>query len=386
MKRMKVGGCLAAAALSVLMAGCGEKEKVPTEAERFGYTGLDLTDQNDRQFVVTSAGVTNWVPQRVLSVLEKYELSEGEKALLETAGVLMPGAEYASLPADFSKDGDEPWFTWWVKPTTSFGFVGRAGILSHYDEVRGVWETSESYFSSYWGSREEAEKALAAVRARLSEPAYGVKKFHEVSDGWIAENLRLFVMGVVGLRGDGTWSCMLDIRDKCNTGCGAWEPVAAQQQMRDEYEYAKALSQWREEMKAVAARNHELVVSAARARGLELMPEVLEAPSMAGSGQMFGGRGPDDLAALWNDRLSVVVKCLGVAPKNGQEPQEQAMPEGVARGQVLASDLYEVILEVFVPAQKAAEEDTDEPGLWRMSVVEQIQPGIEVPARPQAKK
>ena len=53
-----------AAAMAALFAGCFKNE-----AERFGYKGTDLAD-DDKMFFSTGPGVTNWVPARVLSVCE----------------------------------------------------------------------------------------------------------------------------------------------------------------------------------------------------------------------------------------------------------------------------------------------------------------------------
>ena len=65
-----------AAAMVALLVGCGENE-----AKRFGYKGVDLSD-DDKMFFTTGLAVTNWVPARVLSVCEEYPISQDEAALI----------------------------------------------------------------------------------------------------------------------------------------------------------------------------------------------------------------------------------------------------------------------------------------------------------------
>ena len=70
--------------MAALFAGCFKNE-----AERFGYKGTDLAD-DDKMFFTTGLGVTNWVPARVLSVCEEYPMSPDETALIAAAGVIAP--------------------------------------------------------------------------------------------------------------------------------------------------------------------------------------------------------------------------------------------------------------------------------------------------------
>ena len=64
--------------VAVAMAGCNMKE--PTEAEKFGYKGQDIENSESKNFIVISPAVTNWVPERVLSVVEKYDYSADSKS------------------------------------------------------------------------------------------------------------------------------------------------------------------------------------------------------------------------------------------------------------------------------------------------------------------
>ncbi|MBQ5530622.1 MAG: hypothetical protein IIT98_01270, partial [Kiritimatiellae bacterium] len=79
----------AAAAAAFALAGCGEREYVDPEALAFGYKGLDLKSTNT-MYLAVSAAETNWVPERVLSVFEKYDWAPEEKALLTAAGAPVP--------------------------------------------------------------------------------------------------------------------------------------------------------------------------------------------------------------------------------------------------------------------------------------------------------
>ena len=64
------------AAAAAILAGCRK-----SEAERFGYKGADLHD-DDKMFFTTGPTVTNWLPARVLSVCEEYPMSAEEDALI----------------------------------------------------------------------------------------------------------------------------------------------------------------------------------------------------------------------------------------------------------------------------------------------------------------
>lgn len=397
------GGVLAlAAATAATMWMCG----CTSEAERFGYTGEDLVDQASSLYLVTPNAVTNWVPERVLSVVERYDLTADEESVVKAAGVPMPGATLKAMPEGYAKEQDEPWFAWWTHQTKAFGFSGVAGVLTHYDEDAAAYETGLCYFSSYWKTREEAEAALASLRAQL-EAGYRVKKFHAIESGWIAEYVRLLVMGVVGQKADGSWSCMLNLRDKCNPGCGVWEPVEDQQERRDQYEYAKAMKVWKEKMIASQTANSQLIAEEVKKRGLLGLPETAERVENGNGSYMHVMRGeipvteePADANVLfdsqWAAKLTELEKHLGVKPQGGA--QDENVPEqGRFRVQILAGDLYEARLDMarlVLPAPEAdAEQPSEEapakvvpPVLWRVLVLERIQPGVEVPERPVLKK
>ena len=210
-----------AAAMVALFAGCGENE-----AKKFGYKGVDLSD-NGKMFFTAGLAVTNWVPTRVLSVSEEYPMSPDETAVIAASGVITPSDSFEKVPDGYAKASEEPWFVTWTKESENFGRKGVNGFISHWDEDKNVWETSETYFSSYYSDEASALAALAETRKAFAEK-YSPKRFHDFDKCWIAEYLRLRVMCLVGQKPDGTWSCMLDINDKCRPGCGQWEPVELQ--------------------------------------------------------------------------------------------------------------------------------------------------------------
>ena len=238
-----------AAAMAALFAGCFKNE-----AERFGYKGTDLAD-DDKMFFSTGPGVTNWVPARVLSVCEEYPMSPDETALIAAAGVIAPGEPLEKAPEGYEKSTEEPWFVMWTKKSSNFGREGVNGFISHWNEDKNVWETSETYFSSYYSDEAGALKALDETRKAIADK-FSPKKFHDFDKCWVAEYVRLRVMCIVGQKPDGTWSCMLDINDKCRTGCGQWEPVEAQAERLADYKYRKAMVAWRAEKAEVVKKNH----------------------------------------------------------------------------------------------------------------------------------
>jgi len=396
---IRIARTAVAAAAVAAVAGCSRK--APTEAELFGYKGEDLVDQTNMTYLVLSPTVTNWVPERVLSVCEKYEFSPDELSLVKAAGVLMPGESYPAFPEGYERETDEPWFAFWGKSVESFGLKGRTGTLSHFDEDRKAWETSESYFSSYWDTKDEALAALAKIETALSQ-GYNVKKFHKFEDCWVAEYVRLCVMGVVGQKPDGKWSCMLDIRDKCRPGCGVWEPVAEQQERRDRYEYAKAMRAWNAAVAEILAKNREEVAKLAAEKGLAGLEGAGE-PTRSEDGRLVqvasgvtdplnaGFVAEDEALSLWKEKAAVVEKALGVRFES--EPvRQETEGRGVWFGAEGRGELYEARLDVAVPEEPPAEEipeGEERPemrGQWRIVGIELLRPGNELPPRPVFKR
>lgn len=388
------------AAAAALLAGCGV-----SEAEKFGYKGSDL-DGNDKMFFSTGPAVTNWVPARVLSVYEEYEMSPEETALVKAAGVIEPSASLKSVPDGYKKLYEEPWFVTWQKDSECFGVKGVNGFISHFNEDKKVWETSETYFSSYYDDEASALAALADMRRRIAE-GFSPKRFHDFDKCWIAEYLRLRVMCLVGQKADGKWSCMLDINDKCNPGCGRWEPVPAQEERLADYNYRKAFKAWKENRAKVLAANHEAVEKARAEKGITLFgPEVV--PFDAGDGrkvyQRVGSLPAEDVKdrdAFWQKKLAALEEASGVTFE-GEVVREQAPSGHEVLGIAASSDLYDVRLDMAFPPPVVKEKPEDSAAAgaseggqmeppsqvieWRELCIEKILPGFTVPARPQPPK
>ncbi len=391
-------GVAVAAALAAAATGC-----VKSEAERFGYKGDDLLGETNLTYLVLSPTVTNWVPERVLSIVEDYAFTPDELRVVEAAGVLMPGADYPALPEGYECTTKEPWFAQWTKPVKSFGLAGVAGVQTHYDEDRKVWETSESYFSSYWKTKEEALAALSVLEAELAK-GFNVKKFHKFPDCWVAEYVRLCVMGVVGQKADGTWSCMLDIRDKGRAGCGVWEPVAEQQERLNRHVYMKEMKAWRKAVAEIMAKNAEAVAKLAAEKGVPGFADATESAEGENGRtvRMLGGACEPPakdvaletaIAALWTNKVQLVVKSLGAA-FDGEPAKESVGENEQWWSATWTSDLYEVRLDVSMAALPATEEPPAEGaeavpprgGNWRILYRDAILPGTVLPPRPQLKK
>ena len=376
------------AAVAALVAGCAKNE-----AERFGYKGADIAD-DDNMFFTTGPTVTNWVPARVLSVCEEYPMSPEEEAIIEAAGVIAPGMPLEKVPEGYVKDSDEPWFAMWKKESENFGRKGINGFISHWNEDKNVWETSETYFSSYYPDEAGALAALAETRKIISEK-FSPKRFHDFDKCWIAEYLRLRVMCLVGQKPDGTWSCMLDINDKCRPGCGQWEPVEAQAERLAEYKYRKAMVAWKAEKAKVLEANHAAVEKIRTEKGLALLDGAREFESEDGR-KAYIRVGTCDAAVVtnkvefWKEKSAALAVATGVVFEG--EPVSEEIPSGyVVMGAVASSEIYDVRLDIaFPPAvvategESAEEEPAQKPPVeWRELCFEKLQPGLAIPPRPQ---
>ena len=382
------------AAAAALFAGCERNE-----AKRFGYKGAD-TDENDKMFFSTGVGVTNWVPARILTVAEEYEMSAGETALIAAAGVIVPSEPLAEIPEGYAKSADEPWFTTWTKKGMQFGKEGVIGFISHYNDDRKVWETGETYFSSYSADEATARASLAELQKTIAAK-FNPKKIHLFDDCFIAEYLRLRVMGVVGRKGDGTWSCMLDIQDKAKFGCGQYEPVPQQEERLAEYKFRKAYSAWKIESTKIMAANHEAVEKARKEKGLELFGAEVPGFDAEDGRHVYvrGGQFPvagtneTDRLAVWNEKREILEKATGVTFAG--EIAKQTYPNGFeVWGLATSNALYDVRLDMAFPpafeeqpkAEGAAEgeEQAKPQGEWRDLCIEKIQEGFAIPPRPVA--
>ncbi len=385
------------ALIPVIFSGC-----MKSEAERFGYKGEDLLNQTNLVYLVLSSTVTNWVPERVLSIAEEYDFTSDELNVLKAADLLMPGEEYATLPEAYTCTMKEPWFEQWTKPSKSFGFEGVSGIQVHHNQDRRVFETSESYFSSYWKTKEEALAALATIEAELAKN-FNVKKFHKISDGWVAEYVRLCVMGVVGQKADGSWSCMLDVRDKGRVGCGPYEPVADQQERLNRYLYMKEMKVWQAEVAAILAKNADAVAKLAAEKGVVGFVDAANLTEYNNGGRKIrvlesvdslpeGVAADAAIAGLWTNKVQSIVKALGV--EFDGEPNKECAGENAWEQWWSAewkNDLYDVRLDVSIQMaetdpEKAADVKSEPIGRVRIAYTEAIQPGTVFPPRPQMKQ
>ena len=383
-------------AAAAILSGCRK-----SEAERFGYKGADLHG-DDKMFFTTGPSVTNWVPARVLSVCEEYPMSAEEDALIAAAGVVRPGEPMENIPEGYDKFADEPWFVTWKRDTESFGKKGVDGFISHYNEDRNVWETSETYFSTYYQDEAAALAALAELRKTVGGK-FAPKKFYDFDKCWVAEYLRLRVMCVVGQKPDGTWSCMLDIQDKNRSGCGQWEPVEAQAERLADYKYRKDYAAWKTAKTKALADNHAAVEKARAEKGIELFGEGV-APFETDDGRFayrrFGACAPDevkDREEFWKAKLEALAKATGTVFEG--EVEKQDAPSGYSIWAITASsDIYDVRLDMaFPPAEekkdgeaeggKSAEDSAEEapkPQVeWRELCFEKTLPGFAIPPRPQ---
>ena len=383
-----------AVAAAALLCGCGENE-----AKRFGYKGADLAD-GDMMFFTTGPAVTNWVPARVLSVCEEYPVSDDEKAIVAAAGVVWPGEPLEKIPDGYEKSVDEPWFTTWTrKDAEGFGRKGVAGFIAHYDEDKKVWETGETYFSTYFQDEAAALAALADTRKAVEE-RFSPKKMYDFDHCWVAEYLRLRVMCLVGQKGDGTWSCMFDVSDKNLVGCGQWEPLDAQEERLAAFKYRKAVAAWKEAKEKAIALNHELVEKARAEKGFELLGEDAhrfdtdDGRAAYARGGMYG---PDEKTPgreLWDARAKALAAATGVSFP--ADPEVQTIPSGyIVWAAAASNELYEVRLDMaFPPPAPAERADGEEPPPpeaaprieWRELCFERMQPGVVVPPRPQPPK
>ena len=399
--------------VAVAMAGCNMKE--PTEAEKFGYKGQDIENSESKNFIVISPAVTNWVPERVLSVVEKYDYSEAEKKLIKDFGVLVPSVSYKTFPDGYQRDSSEPWFVYWVKkPAEGFGISGVAGVLSHFDEDLGEWQTSGTYFSSYWKSEQDARAALDSIKEKIAA-GYSVKKFHPIANGWVAEYLRLCVMGVVGQKADGTWACMLDFRDKCNYGCGPWESLSDQQERLNRYVFQKEMKAWRKALSDILEKNHEAVQAKMAERGKSGFADVSRSSQREDYRyeytkivEMENLPQTNDLAvvmaSVWSSKLDEVSKVLGGAFEG--EAVEDFNSDFCVKTAQWSTDLYDIRLDVVVgktvsgslTAEDAAaqapvegealekEPKFDVVGRWRVVFCEKLITGEKIPAKPVLKQ
>lgn len=395
---------LAAAVSSVCVIGCKDDaaERIAAEASAFGYKGKDVDNYTSMSYIVTAPAVTNYVPERVLIVFEDYEYSASELKLLEDVKVVVPSTELTVLPEGYAKDSVEPWFVYWTRRTSSLGYSGVAGVLSHYNEVTAKWETGESYFSTYWKTEDDAKKALADFRQKLAQE-YGVSKFHDIAGGWVAEHVRLCLTGVVGQKADGQWSCMLNFRDKCKIGCGAWESVEEQQSRLNRYIYAKEVAAWRKKVNEVLQSNHALIMKKMKEASLGICKMQLPTPGLGQEMRFeysiyndFSVPSTNYTVAASNLWASFTAQLKGFCGAQVVGEIENDMIGGeIMFGASAVSPYHDLKLSVAARLMPITAKDektgadivsTNTVGRWSVRLREKLQDGITLPPQPVLKK
>ena len=393
MKNCAVGAILAAVAL----AGC------KPEAERFGYKGVDL-DEGEMEFFTTGGGCTNYVPSRVINVYEKYEFTADELRLIESSGVSFPSETFVALPEGYRAAETGPWFTTYEKDGELFGAKGKFIFIAHRNDD-GKFLTAESSFSTYWPDKAAALAALVALKDKIAV-GFAPKKIYDFEDCFVAEYVRLRVLGIVGQKADGVWTCMLCIQDKCRTGCGSWEPYEEQQSRLNRENYRKAMAKWREQVTGVLSANHEAVEKLRLAAGIRGFGADAESRwrvsqdcrayqiSICGERTVPPEADTDAdafFAALWRDLSAEIKLATGIdfpdAPGKSDEENGWLIGEAFA-----ASDIYEARAALFVPKTVSNGESgsTVESGSteerpvaqWQILCGEKLQKGFVLPERP----
>ena len=199
------------------------------EALKFGYQGPDLSSDGDVFFSVGNE--TNYLPRRVMINYNKtYDLTEDEKAVTEVLGILEPNAGASVIPEGYRLRDSEPMFVTYVKEAKALGFEGTAGVVAKYDEEIKRYFFCESFFSVYCDSKEEALKKLQQLSVAFAAECKPLKMYN-FNDSWAAEYRRYCVLCVIGMREDGSWSVMINVRDKSASYADMWIPVEEQLEM-----------------------------------------------------------------------------------------------------------------------------------------------------------
>jgi hypothetical protein len=411
-KMVKLSTVVLASAL--VFSGCRK-----TEAELLGYKGRDIKNdaRGETTFFTMSPTVTNTLPLRVLSVQEKYELSEGEKALIKDAGIVMPSAPLKAIPAGYAKKFDEPWFVTWAKPAKAFGVDGFCGFVSHYDEESKEWQTGEAYFTSHWPTKEKALELLASLEKSFIEK-YAAKKIHKFVDCYAVEYLRLRVICVVGMLPNSKWACMISIQDKNNYGCGQVETVEIQKEMLARYKYDKSMKAWTKRVDEISRLNQEKIIAACAKKGIDRSfgdakwtksGEVLHMLCANGSSPIScTGTDAECAAAFdaeWKKLIERASKSFGIDVNSACN--EEKFSSGIVRQIVATNELFDVRIEMYCPCEKlaakpetAAAPETNSADAkaaekevptksevaceWNIVATEKMQPGFAVPEKPKA--
>lgn len=389
---MKTVNFALAAAASFVLAGCSQK----SEAEKFGYRGMDLDDDEVVPLIVGTA--SNMVPARVLNVCEEYEFTADERAVMAAAGLVASMAKFDKLPAGYAVKKAEPWFSICAKDTEAFGFKGVAGFICHVDEDDGSCETGETFFSTYWASEAEAAKAQADLRAKFAAEMKP-KRFWDFDKCWIAEYVRLRVLCACGVNSEGKWTCMLDLQDKQLDGCGSWEPVEEQRAMLARHRHGKAMRAWSAAVAKVLDDNHAAILKArgvAADDGRWVTDSALARSRESGGEFVAAGRAAEN---VWENAVSNLSAATGMDMEGALPAPEFVLEDCAQWRSAWTNGHYVAEMSLCCPTNlpSAAAEgeevegragDGPEPpprGFWRSVVRERLQPGFALPPRPEFK-
>lgn len=306
------GGCLLIAVFTLsLLTGCSDRE-----GKRFGYTGADLGNK-DKMFIAIGT-VTNYLPARVLMPIERsYVIGEREKAVIKHSALETPGTEIKEIPSGYVVREKEPWFTVYVKEGTSLGIKGTCGIVSHYNEEKKIHSLSETFFSVYVDSPEEAAAVSAKMRQAVERDCMPLK-IYSFDGSWVAEYLRMVAVCVVGRRPDGRWTAMFTLRDKLIDPSLVWVSIDEQKEILADYVFSKEMEKWTLASREAHGKNHVAVLAKAAKRGLA---------SVNGLRWMFDG--------MSNRYFSETVKNLEVPPAATPEEINALVASGIKEAAAL---------------------------------------------------
>lgn len=386
---MKATKFAIAATAAAVLVGCAQK----SEAEKFGYRGMDLDDDDIVPLIVGTA--SNMVPARVLNVCEDYEFTAEERVVMAASGLVASMAKFDKLPAGYAVKKAEPWFTTCAKDAEAFGFKGVAGFVCHVDEDDGSCETGETFFSTYWPSEAEAAKALADLRAKFAAEMKP-KRFWDFDKCWIAEYVRLRVLCVCGVNPEGKWTCMLDLQDKQLDGCGAWEPVEEQRAMLARHRHGKAMRAWSAALAKVLDDNHAAIL---KARGVADdgrrwdTDAALVRSRECGGEFAAAGRAAEN---AWESAVSNLSATTGIAMEGALPAPASVLDDCAQWRSVWTNAHYVAEMSLTCPTNlpaaaakpdEAGSDASGQPprGFWRSVVRERLQPGFALPPRPEFK-
>ena len=356
-----------------------------SEGKKFGYKGSDLGSKDKMFFTVGT--VTNYLPARVLMTSETdYEIGEREKALISALNIVLPSAVFNELPEGYALRDKEPWFTTFVKQSKSLGFDGTIGFVAHVEPEKNTYHVSESFFSVYVNSLQEAMNVSKELRVALERDGKPLK-IYSFDNSWVAEYVRMVAICVVGCRPDGRWTAMLTVRDKLNDPSLVWVPEAEQKEMLADYYYSKDIAKWQKDMAKASEQNHKLVLEKIANAKLTLFEDTnwfyddrehvyaTEKVTPIHSGEVSG----EETKKLAQNAIDEVSKRFGVAFPN-EELKVDELDGGVFVCRATAQS--ELFTLYFASEFNVDDENKNKVSKYYVYVLEKPQAEIVFPAKP----